>query len=140
MKRNYNSQIIVAIAAFMTCCFITGGVHAADKIVHDAEYYVLEAQNGERWVAEDKELETKLTALRNRYGRPPNIIHIMWDDTAYGDVGIPAIQKVRGLKTPRLNTMAEEGILFTRMYTEVGCTPSRAASATTRNAGPSWCN
>ena len=23
------------------------------KIVHDAEYYILEAQNGERWAAED---------------------------------------------------------------------------------------
>ena len=30
--------------------------------------------------------------------------------------------------------MGEEGILFTRMYTEVGCTPSRAASATGRLA------
>jgi arylsulfatase len=58
----------------------------------------------------------------------------MWDDTAYGDVGIPAIQKVRALETPHLNTMAEEGILFTHMYTEVGCTPSRAASATGRLA------
>ncbi len=58
----------------------------------------------------------------------------MWDDTAYGDVGIPAIQKVRGLHTPSLNQLAAEGILFTRMYTEVGCTPSRAASITGRLA------
>ena len=103
-------------------------------IIHDAEYYVLEAQHGEKWAKEDKELDQKLAELKKKYGRPPNIIHIMWDDTAYGDVGIPAIQKVRGLNTPRLNTMAEEGILFTRMYTEVGCTPSRAASATGRLA------
>ena len=72
--------------------------------------------------------------MREKFGRPPNIIHIMWDDTAFGDVGIPAIQKVRGLDTPNLNKMAEEGILFTRMYTEVGCTPSRAACATGRLA------
>jgi arylsulfatase len=109
-------------------------VEAKSKIVHDAEYYILEAQNGEKWAAEDKELDKKLAELRKKHGRPPNIIHIMWDDTAFGDVGIPAIQKVRGLHTPRLNTMAEEGILFTRMYTEVGCTPSRAASATGRLA------
>jgi len=106
---------------------------AADPIVHDAEYYVLDAQNGEKWQAEDKELDQKLAELKKKFGTPPNIIHIMWDDTAFGDVGIPAIQKVRGLKTPHLNTMAEEGILFTRMYTEVGCTPSRAASATGRH-------
>ena len=66
------------------------------------------------------ELDKKLAELQEKYGRPPNIIHIMWDDTAYGDIGIPAIQKVRGLETPRLNTMAEEGILST------SCRPIRA--------------
>jgi len=106
----------------------------AKDIVHDAEYYILEAQNGERWATEDKALDQKLSELREKYGRPPNLIHIMWDDTAYGDVGIPAIQKVRGLVTPNLNAMADEGIMFTRMYTEVGCTPSRAASVTGRLA------
>ncbi len=104
------------------------------KIVHDAEYYILEAQNGQRWAAEDEELSTRLAALRQKHGRPPNLIHIMWDDTAFGDVGIPAIQKVRGLNTPNLNRLSDEGILFTRMYTEVGCTPSRAASVTGRLA------
>ncbi|UCE90579.1 MAG: sulfatase-like hydrolase/transferase, partial [Pseudomonadota bacterium] len=108
--------------------------NATSKVVHDAEYYILEAQNGKRWSAEDKELDKQLAELRKKFGRPPNLIHIMWDDTAFGDVGIPAIQKVRGLETPNLNTMAEEGMLFTRMYTEVGCTPSRAASATGRLA------
>ena len=107
---------------------------AQDQIVHDAEFYVLEAQNGDRWAAEDQALDAKLAELRETHGRPPNIIHIMWDDTAFGDIGIPAIQKVRGLHTPRLNKMAEEGIMFTRMYTEVGCTPSRAACATGRHA------
>ena len=27
-----------------------------EGVVHDAEYYILEAQNGERWAAEDKRL------------------------------------------------------------------------------------
>jgi arylsulfatase len=107
---------------------------AGSQIVHDAEYYILEAQHGEAWRADDQQLDAKLAAMRRKHGRPPNIIHIMWDDTAFGDVGIPAIQKVRGLETPNLNRMAAEGILFTRMYTEVGCTPSRAACATGRLA------
>ena len=110
------------------------GPASANDIVHDAEYYILEAQHGEKWAAADKTINDKLAALQEKYGRPPNIIHVMWDDTAFGDVGIPAIQKVRGLETPSLNQMAAEGILFTRMYTEVGCTPSRAASATGRHA------
>ena len=121
------------ISLMMLTCS-NGTSQAEDKIVQDAEYYILEAQNGDKWAAEDKELDQKLAELRKKYKNPPNIIHIMWDDTAYGDVGIPAIQKVRGLTTPHLNKMAEEGILFTRMYTEVGCTPSRAACATGRLA------
>jgi len=103
------------------------------SIVQDAEYYVLEAQNGKRWDAEDTKLNERLAELRKKYKSPPNIVHIMWDDTAYGDVGIPAIQKVRGFETPSLNQMAREGILFTRFYTEVGCTPSRAACMTGRH-------
>jgi arylsulfatase len=106
----------------------------ARDFVQDAEYYVLKAQHGERWAEENKGLDEKLAALEAKFGRKPNIIHVMWDDTAFGDVGIPAIQKVRGLETPTLNKMAAEGMLFTRMYTEVGCTPSRAASQTGRLA------
>ena len=102
-------------------------------IVHDAEFYILEAQNGERWEREDQSINARLAALKKKYGRPPNIVHIMWDDTAFGDVGIPALQQVRGLRTPNLNEMARQGILFTRMYTEVGCTPSRAACVTGRH-------
>jgi arylsulfatase len=120
----------------LTAILLVFGVvpaQAKGKIVHDAEYYILEAQNSEKWAFEDQELDKKLAELKKKFGTTPNIIHIMWDDTAFGDVGIPAIQKVRGLDTPHLNTMAEEGILFTRMYTEVGCTPSRAASVTGRH-------
>jgi len=135
MKRTKSIFLIISLVAAVLV--LGTGVAAAKedgKIIHDAEYYILNAQNGEKWTAEDKELDKKLSELQKKYGRPPNIIHIMWDDTAFGDVGIPAIQKVRGLKTPHLNTLAEEGILFTRMYTEVGCTPTRAASATGRLA------
>ena len=113
---------------------LTSGAQTDGQIVHDAEYYILEAQNGQKWAAEDKDLDQRLAALEKKFGTPPNIIHIMWDDTPFGDVGIPAIQKVRGYETPNINKLAQEGILFTRMYTEVGCTPSRAASMTGRLA------
>ena len=115
--------------------FTTALAQDADKaIVHDAEYYVLEAQHAKEWAGQDIALQAKIDALKKKHGRPPNLIHIMWDDTAYGDLGIPAIQKVRGLDTPNINRLGDEGILFTRMYTEVGCTPSRAAAATGRLA------
>jgi len=123
------------LATFLLVCCSTWNMDVTAKgIVQDAEYYILEAQNGKRWASEDKDLDVRLAELRKKHGRPPNLIHIMWDDTAFGDVGIPAIQKVRGLSTPNLNEMARQGILFTRMYTEVGCTPSRAACVTGRHA------
>ena len=43
------------------CLGLTGA--AADDIVHDAEYYVLEAQNGDVWAAEDTDLQARLAEL-----------------------------------------------------------------------------
>ncbi len=111
----------------------TFNAQAADKIVNDAEYYVLKAQHGEKWAAEDKEIDKKLAALRKKFGTPPNIIHVMWDDTPVGEVGIPALQKNRGFETPQINKVAAEGAYFTRMYTEPACTQTRAASITGRH-------
>ncbi|MGH8616353.1 MAG: sulfatase-like hydrolase/transferase [Burkholderiales bacterium] len=102
------------------------------KIVHDAEYYILDAQHGEKWAAEDKGLDQKLAALRQKFGTPPNIIHVLFDDTPVGEVGIPFIQKQRGWETPNINRLAAEGINFTRMYSEPSCTQTRAAALTGR--------
>lgn len=124
-----------AVALFVAC---TAG-HTAiaqqtkPEIIHDAEYYILATQHGAQWATEDQDISRKLTELRQKHGTPPNIIHIMWDDTAVGEVGIPAIQKVRGFKTPNINRLAAEGINFKRMCTEPSCTPSRAAVLTGRH-------
>jgi arylsulfatase len=107
---------------------------APGPIVHDAEYYILFDQHGDAWAAEDQELDAKLAELEERHGAKPNIVHIMWDDMAFGDAGIPALNKVRGFDTPNCNRMAAEGALFTRFYTEAACTPSRAAVLTGRYA------
>jgi arylsulfatase len=106
---------------------------AKSEIVHDADYYILEAQNGKKWAAEDKEIDKKLAELRKKHGQPPNIVYILWDDTAFGAVGFPGLQKNFGYETPKMNTMAAQGINFTRMYTEPSCTPTRAAFLTGRH-------
>ncbi|MDJ0792413.1 MAG: sulfatase-like hydrolase/transferase [Acidimicrobiia bacterium] len=103
-------------------------------VVHDAEYYVLFDQHGDSWAVEDAELDAKLAELETKFGTKPNIVHIMWDDMAFGDAGIPALNKIRGFDTPNSNRMAAEGALFTRYYTEAACTPSRAAVMTGRYA------
>jgi arylsulfatase len=103
-------------------------------VVHDAEYYVLFDQHGDAWAAEDTELDARLAELEATHGSKPNIVHVMWDDMAFGDAGIPALNKIRGFETPNCNRMAAEGALFTRYCTENACTPSRAAVLTGRHA------
>lgn len=105
----------------------------AKEIVHDAEYYILEVQNAEKWEAEDKEIGKKLADLKKKHGQPPNIVYILWDDSAFGAVGFPGLQKNFGYETPEINRMAAEGINFTRMYSEPACTPTRAAALTGRH-------
>jgi arylsulfatase len=102
------------------------------KIIHDAEYYILEAQHGEQWATQDRDLDRRLAELRQRYGAPPNIIQILFDDTPVGEVGIPFIQKQCGWETPNINRLAAEGINFTRMYSEPSCIASRWALLTGR--------
>ena len=54
----------------------------------------------------------------------------MWDDQPPMAFGDEIYQRIRGFRTPHLNTLAEEGIIVARMYTENGYTPSRSASLT----------
>ena len=120
--------VLLMLAAAM----LAQGASPARGIVYDAEFVKLRAQNAREWAAEDAALRDKLAAMRKKYGRPPNIIHIMWDDNSLGEVGIPQMNKVLGFDTPNINRMAEEGISFTRMYSEPSCTPTRTAALTGR--------
>lgn len=124
----------IAVAAVIAGGAFSASAAEQSKIIHDAEHYLLEAQHGDKWATEDKTIQAKLDELRAKHGHPPNIIHIMWDDTGVGEVGIPEIQAVRGFSTPVMNKMAEDGINFMRMYTEPACTPTRAAFQTGRYA------
>jgi Sulfatase len=102
-----------------------------NRAIYDDEHYILEAQHCARWAAEVDKIDQKLAALRAE--APPNIIHIMCDDIALDEVGIPAIQKVGGFETPNINRLTPEGINFARMYSEPSCTPSRVAVLTRRH-------
>jgi len=102
-------------------------------IPHDAEYYILEAQNSEKWAADDKAVDAKLAAFREKNGgAPPNILYILIDDIGFGDMGIPELNKVRGYSTPHINKFAKQGMRMVRMYTEPSCTPTRVAFSTGR--------
>jgi arylsulfatase len=134
MKSNrfYALILIYALPVFL----LGAGMVAAKesgKIVHDAEYYILEAQNGEKWAADDKEVDRKLAEFREKNSdKPPNILYILIDDIGFGDLGIPELNAIRGYKTPSMNKFADEGMRFARMYTEPSCTPTRVAFMTGR--------
>ena len=72
-------------------------------------------------------------ALPIQAAKQPNIILILADDLGYGDLSCFGQKK---LKTPRLDTMASEGMRFTQFY--AGCTvcaPSRSVLITGRHMG-----
>ena len=110
----------------------TTAVMAQKPIIHDAEHYILKSQNAEKWAKADVGVSKKLAALEKKFGTKPNIIYILWDDQQVGAIGNPMNQQQLGYTTPSLNQMAEEGINFTRMYSEPACTPTRAAFITGR--------
>ncbi len=63
----------------------------------------------------------------------PNIIYILADDLGYGDLGVYGQQKI---KTPHIDKLAREGMLFTRHYAgSTVCAPSRASLMTGLHTG-----
>ena len=123
-------KVLILIVIF---CFNAFLVNAQDAIQHDAEYYIIEAQNGERWAADDKTIDAKLKEVRKKNGnQPPNIIYILLDDIGFGEIGKPDLDVIRGYSTPRISTLAKEGMSLQRMYTEPSCTPTRVAMMTGR--------
>ena len=119
-------KIITVFFVSLLLVFGTATAQATEKIVHDAEYYILEAQNGEKWAKEDKTLDKKLAEFaRKNGGKPPNIFYILIDDIGFGDLGNESLNSIRGYKTPSINKIAREGMRLSRMYTEPSCTPTR---------------
>ena len=61
-------------------------------------------------------------------GRKPNFIIIFTDDQGYQDLGVLGSPNIR---TPNIDSMAREGMLFTDFYSAASiCSPSRAALLT----------
>ena len=64
--------------------------------------------------------------------KKPNIILIVSDDFGYGDSGIYGGGPGRGMPTPSLDRLANEGMTFFSFYAQPSCTPGRAAMQTGR--------
>src|SRR5210317_2034630 len=64
----------------------------------------------------------------------PNIVLVFMDNFGWGEPGFNGGGIVRGAPTPRMDTIANEGLRFTNFNVEVQCTPSRSAIMTGRYA------
>ena len=63
-------------------------------------------------------------------GKRPNVIVMMADDIGWGDPNAYGFD--RGIRTPNLNRLAEEGVRFTSWYGQSSCTAGRASFITGR--------
>lgn len=126
-------QYVTFATIALMCVIPISSVSAKQKIIHDAEYYILEAQHGEKWANDDKIVDKKLADFKKKNGgKPPNILYILIDDIGFGDLGIPELNAIRGYETPSFNKLSDESMRFARMYTEPSCTPTRVAFMTGR--------
>jgi arylsulfatase len=121
------------IGLALSCALAATASAGAQGVIHDAEYYILSAQNGEEWKADDRRIDAKLAEVRRRNGgKPPNIVYILLDDVGFGEIGTPELSVIRGYKTPNIDTLARQGLTLQRMYSEPSCTPTRVAMMTGR--------
>jgi arylsulfatase len=122
------SVFLAALAVFAT------SAKAQEPILHDGEFEYLRAQFGEKWAAQDIEIDQKLADIRAANGdRPPNILYILIDDVSFGQMGTRTLNYVTGIDTPSINQLADESMSLMRMYTEPSCTPTRTALLTGRH-------
>ncbi len=95
----------------------------ASRFAFDADIYVDPEKDAQPASAVIKEVE-------GFSGRKPNIILIFTDDLGYGDL---SCYGSKAIKTPNIDNLAAEGVLFTDFYSCNGlCSPSRAGLLTGR--------
>ena len=62
----------------------------------------------------------------------PNVIVMMVDNLGWGELGVYGGGELRGAATPRLDTLAKEGMQLQNFNVEPQCTPTRSAFMTGR--------
>jgi len=62
----------------------------------------------------------------------PNIVLMLSDNIGYGDIGAFQGGEIRGVPTPNIDSIADDGVTLTQCLVEAACTPSRAALLTGR--------
>ena len=75
-----------------------------------------------------------LTSSQVVAAEKPNIVLVFMDNFGWGEIGAYGGGILRGAPTPRIDSLAEEGLKLLNFNVEAQCTPSRAAIMTGRYA------
>src|SRR5438067_8258640 len=86
------------------------------------------ASKGQFLALADPKVRTAVAKVQAN-GKKPNIVFIMGDDVGWFNIGAYHRGIMSG-KTPNLDKLASEGMLFTDYYAEASCTAGRAAFIT----------
>lgn len=81
---------------------------------------------------QDRAVEQKLAALKEKTGKRPNILWLIVDDMGYGDPGCYGGGAAIGAATPNIDRLARGGLRLTSCYAQQTCTPTRSAILTGR--------
>ena len=65
-------------------------------------------------------------AVAQEEASKPNVVLMLSDNVGYGDIGAFQGGAIRGAPTPKIDSIAAEGMTLTQFLVEPGCTPSRA--------------
>jgi len=65
--------------------------------------------------------------------KKPNIVFFFWDNLGWGEVGCYGGGILRGAPTPRIDSLATDGMKLLNFNVEAQCTPSRSALLTGRH-------
>ena len=76
-----------------------------------------------------------LTGCADKLPEKPNIVFLLFDDMGYGDLGCYGQELI---ETPHIDALAQQGIIFTDMYSSAPISaPSRCSIVTGQHAGHS---
>ena len=74
-----------------------------------------------------------LTGCADKKKKKPNIVFLLFDDLGYGDLGCYGQELI---ETPHIDALAQQGIIFTDMYTNAPLSaPSRCSIMTGQHQG-----
>lgn len=115
--------VVTAVLWFQRGNLVLGAV----KVMTDQRYDDIAPNREISWEVSDG------PAMPDAETRPPNIILIVADDLGYNDISTFGGGVTEGFKTPGIDRLADEGVVFSQAYSGAStCAPSRAMLMTGR--------